>query len=72
MATHSGILAWRIPWIEEPGGLQSLGFAKCQTRLNQLSTHACTPILIYRERKEVALNGCQDISGTLVKGLQIH
>ena len=23
MATHSGILAWRIPWMEEPGGLQS-------------------------------------------------
>ena len=25
MATHSGILAWEIPWIEEPGGLQSMG-----------------------------------------------
>ena len=25
MATHSNILAWRIPWTEEPGGLQSLG-----------------------------------------------
>ena len=25
MATHSSILAWRIPWIEEPGGLQSKG-----------------------------------------------
>ena len=25
MATHSRILAWRIPWIEEPGGLQSMG-----------------------------------------------
>ena len=25
MATHSGILAWRIPWAEEPGGLQSMG-----------------------------------------------
>ena len=25
MATHSSILAWRIPWIEEPGGLQSMG-----------------------------------------------
>ena len=25
MATHSGILAWRIPWKEEPGGLQSTG-----------------------------------------------
>ena len=25
MATHSSILAWRIPWTEEPGGLQSTG-----------------------------------------------
>ena len=25
MATHSSILAWRIPWPEEPGGLQSMG-----------------------------------------------
>ena len=25
MATHSSILAWRIPWTVEPGGLQSLG-----------------------------------------------
>ena len=25
MATHSGILAWRMPWTEEPGGLQSIG-----------------------------------------------
>ena len=28
MATHSSILAWRIPWTEEPGGLQSM---YCQT-----------------------------------------
>ena len=25
MATHSGVLAWRIPWTEEPGGLQPMG-----------------------------------------------
>ena len=25
MTTHSGVLAWRIPWTEEPGGLQSMG-----------------------------------------------
>ena len=25
LATHPGILAWRIPWTEEPGGLQSMG-----------------------------------------------
>ena len=25
MAAHSSVLAWRIPWTEEPGGLQSIG-----------------------------------------------
>ena len=28
MATHSSILAWRIPWIEEPDGLQSIGLQR--------------------------------------------
>ena len=28
IATHSSILAWRIPWIEEPGGLQSMGWQR--------------------------------------------
>ena len=28
MATHSSILAWRIPWTEETGGLQSIGLQK--------------------------------------------
>ena len=28
MATHSSILAWRIPWTEEPGGLQSTGLQR--------------------------------------------
>ena len=35
MATHSGILAWRIPWTEEPGGLQSTGLDTTE----QLSMH---------------------------------
>ena len=34
MATHSSVLAWRIPWTEEPGGLQSMGFTKSQIRLS--------------------------------------
>ena len=33
MATHSSVLAWRIPWTEEPGGLQSTGL-QSQTRLS--------------------------------------
>ena len=28
MATHSNILAWEIPWTEEPGGLQSMGLQR--------------------------------------------
>ena len=28
MATHSSILAWRFPWTEEPGGLQSMGLQR--------------------------------------------
>ena len=38
MATHSIILAWRIPWTEEPGRLQSME-SQSQTRLKQPSKH---------------------------------
>ena len=31
MATHSSILVWEIPWIEEPGGLQSMGLKESDT-----------------------------------------
>ena len=31
MATHSSILAWKIPWTEETGGLQSMGLQKSWT-----------------------------------------
>ena len=34
MATRSSILAWRIPWIEESGGLQSMGSQKESTQLS--------------------------------------
>ena len=38
MATHSSILAWRIPWTEGPGGLQPIGL-QSRTWLKRLSTH---------------------------------
>ena len=34
MATYSSILAWETPWIEEPGGLQSMGLQKSWTWLS--------------------------------------
>ena len=52
MATHSSMLAWRIPWTEEPGGLQVNGVALSQTRLKQLRMHVC------REDDGSVLNIC--------------
>ena len=46
MATHSSILAWRIPWTEEPGGLTVHGVSKSQTQLSNLARMLKrTPIL---------------------------
>ena len=37
MAPHSSTLAWKIPWMEEPGRLQVHGIAKSQTRLSDFT-----------------------------------
>ena len=39
MATQSSILAWRIPWTEEPGGLQSMGSQRVRHDLAAEHTH---------------------------------
>ena len=42
MATHSSLLAWRVPWTEEPGGLQSMGHKESdttETTVRTCSTH---------------------------------
>ena len=45
MATHSSILAWEIPWTEEPGGLQSMGSQRVRHDLvtNPQRHHRCHP-----------------------------
>ena len=53
MATHSSILAWRIPWTEEPGGLQSMRL-QSRIQLSNFTQHvhrlgAC-PIDFLKER----------------------
>ena len=53
MATHSSILACRIPWTEEPGGLQSIG-SKSQTGLKRLGRHIWT--LNFPQNKPVPRN----------------
>ena len=49
MAAHSSILAQRIPWTEEPGGLQSMG-SQSQIQVRGLSMHA--PIYLALELKK--------------------
>ena len=44
MATHSSILAWKIPWTEEPGGLQSMGSKESDTT-ERLHLNATTRLL---------------------------
>ena len=41
MTTHYNILAWRIPWTEEPGGLQSMGLKGLG-----MTEHACTTLIL--------------------------
>ena len=38
MATHPSVLAWRIPWTEEPGGLQSMGLQRVRVRVAKSHT----------------------------------
>ena len=42
MATHSSILAWRIPWTEEPGRLSPQGHK--ESDMTEVTKHACTHI----------------------------
>ena len=37
MALHSSSLAWKLPWTEEPGGLQSMGVSKSRTQLRDFT-----------------------------------
>ena len=40
MAAHSSIVAWRIPWTEEPGGLQSIGSQRVRHDWSDLACNA--------------------------------
>ena len=47
MATHSSILAWRIPWTEEPDGLQSMGSQRVtHDRVTFTSLHSCSYVTL--------------------------
>ena len=50
MATHSSLLAWKIPWMEKPGRLQSMGVAKSWTRLSDFTLSFIIEGEVYHEK----------------------
>ena len=51
MAMHSSILAWRIPWREEPGGLPSMVSQRVRHDWSNLATHTCSLASLNKKRK---------------------
>ena len=64
MATHSSVLAWRIPWTEEPGGS-----TQSQTQPKRLSTHACTPLFSSFHTSPLQMSLPSEVSRTHHPGL---
>ena len=50
MATHSSTFAWKIPWMEEPGGLQSMGVAKSQ--LDRAASLSLFTFIYWRRKRQ--------------------
>ena len=47
MAIHSSMIAWKTPWTEEPGGLQSMGWQKGQTQLSNSTATTANKVKLY-------------------------
>ena len=48
-ATHSSILAWRIPWTEEPGGLQSTGLQRVEHHSSSLANTWLIHVVVHQK-----------------------
>ena len=63
-ATHSSILAWRIPWTEEPGGLKSMWSQRDRHNLSNLAhthTHTCKTEVLQNTETSKAVFGFKKI-----------
>ena len=62
MATHSSILAWRIPWTEEPGVLQSMGSHRVRHNF-----HRAAALRKIRNKQATVLHGYPENQGMLFR-----
>ena len=56
MAAHSSILVWKIPWVEEPGGLQSMGSQGVRHDWVRAHTHTCTYTFVIKLLEQILLS----------------
>ena len=66
MATHSTVLAWRIPRTGEPAGLPSMGVTQSQTQLKQLSSSSSSMWNRGANEAEVIQSGGEDAYGAVI------
>ena len=79
MATHSSILAWRIPWLEEPGGLQSMGLQRVRHDWATSLTHLlkitadgdCSHEIKFSIVAQLCLTLCDPMNSSML-GLPVH
>ena len=71
MATHSSVLAWRIPGTEEPGGLPSMGSHRVGHDWSDLATAASDWIFTIKTNSEYSLKETQDILSAKSSMIQI-
>ena len=69
VATHSSILAWRIPWTEEPGGLQSLGSQRVRHSWETNTHTQSNYINIGIKRTSLVVQRILPVQGTWVESL---
>ena len=62
MTTHSSILAWRIPWTVEPGGLQSIGLQR--VNMIEVTKHTHMDFLPWPDRTRSGIEGKQSLIKT--------
>ena len=73
MATHASILAWRTPWTEEPGGLQSTGWQRVRhDRVTSLSlSFTMLVIAFFSRRKHLLISWLQSPSAVIFEPKKI-
>ena len=66
MVTHSSVLAWRIPWTQEPGGYSPWGRKESYTNEPLTQPHECCGILVFWKKQDQPISPPLDFSEHLM------